>query len=194
MMRITLIILLLIPAWICSQTVIFDTSEKAISVDDLASQTFKADSLLRSDSIEISLVKIKPYCESSGDCYQESIINDTRDPNARISDSLYGELYFTGVRKELIDTTVSLNQGDYNTIMANVLKGESAPDPNQIVNWCYNPRHAVLIKDTKGTIIVIYEICFECNNSKIGLIKSEMINDSANRMLPLFKKYGLIND
>lgn len=194
MMKFLILILLFAPGWCISQTLEFETSGVALNVTDLELKLSQIDSLLNSDSIEIILVKLKPICEDGDDCYEETIINDSRDPNARFSDSLYGTLYFTSVRRELIDTVVPLNKEDHEKMIELVLEDDYKLDPNQLINWCYNPRHAAIIKDSKGIILAIYEVCFECDNIKIGLIRSRMIYSGTNRVRSLFKKYNLIND
>jgi hypothetical protein len=62
---------------------------------------------------------------------------------------------------------------------------------NEIIAMCYNPRHAVLFYNTEGKISGIYEICFECNNVKIGIMGTIMFPKSSTYLKSLFSKSEL---
>lgn len=192
LMKIIPLLLFLIPAYSFCQTITVKQFDLTINTNYEGVELAQIDSLINSDSISISLASLKPVCKGGGPCYEESIIIRRKRSAEMRDSSTWGQSYFSGVRMNLIDSTVPLNIEDYPRILRVVLGGDVELEPNQSITYCYNPRHAILISNSKDKIIAVYEICFECGNSQIGLIKSELIYGRTGVGAQLFKTYDLM--
>ncbi|PHR26155.1 MAG: hypothetical protein COA38_15585 [Fluviicola sp.] len=64
-------------------------------------------------------------------------------------------------------------------------------DENRLINICYNPRHAILIKDAADKIIGVYEVCFECDKSKVAFSRLEWLDGIPSVISGIFWRYGL---
>jgi len=150
------------------------------------------DSILNQSEFTISLVSLKPECETPQSCYEESIIIDDYDWDVQPEDSMFGITYVKRFRIDLIDSIVPLEVNDYGDVMREVLMGDKLWEGEgyQIMNMCYNPRHAVVIIDSSETICGVYEICFECGKSKVAFSRVETVEGIPSSIYKVFKKYG----
>lgn len=150
--------------------------------------TVSADSVLNASEFTISLASLKKYCDSSNSCYEVSIIEEAHD----LSDSLLWNPLVERIQTNLFDSIVSLNKADYSIVLEEILMGNPPSDDEyQLINICYNPRHAILIKDMSDKIIGVYEVCFECGKSKVAFSRVEWIEGIPDTIYGIFSRYGL---
>ena len=147
-----------------------------------------ADSILNASEFTISLSSLKKQCDSPNSCYEVSIIEEAHD----LSDSLLWNPLVCLIRTDLFDSIVPLRNADSDVVLEQILMG-SPPDhdENQLIHICYNPRHAILIKDAAGKIIVVYEVCFECEKSKVAFSRLEWLDGIPSVISEIFWRYGL---
>ena len=182
-----------------SANICFSQQIKLKHLNDSTETTFYGNELKYIDSVfsninpKIYLVKLKPYCPD-GDCFEESIIEYEFDFKKSKSDSIFAAEYFKGINKSLIDSTsiIEVNHEDYEFLLKKLLSGPKKLDENEVINICYNPRHAVIFKDEQGKIVAIHEVCFECGNTKVAIYTSKMHHSSSSEFKKIFEKYGLI--
>jgi hypothetical protein len=193
MKNITLIILVL-SANICfSQQIKLTHITKSIETTYYGNEFKFVDSVFKEIKPAIFLVKLKPHCENV-DCYEESIIETEFNWGKSKPDSIFAAEYFKGINKSLIDSTsiIEVNHEDYEFLLKKLLSGPKKLDENEVINICYNPRHAVIFKDEQGKIVAIHEVCFECGNTKVAIYTSKMHHSSSSEFKKIFEKYGLI--
>lgn len=100
-------------------------------------------------------------------------------------DSVVFERKYLGVDKEFIKSEHFLDSTEIKLALSELFNGEK----NEIVTMCYLPRHAVLFYNDDGKISGIFEICFACNNVKIGIVGTTLIPKSVPYIQSLFTKY-----
>jgi hypothetical protein len=116
---------------------------------------------------------------------EESIIIEGDPYPLRNFDSIVFEYPYKGVDKEIIKSEYFLDSTEIKLALNEMFNGTK----NDIINWCYIPRHAVLFYDNKGKISGVYEICFECSNVKIGIVGTVMFAKPSPYLNSLFTKY-----
>jgi hypothetical protein len=119
--------------------------------------------------------------------YEESIIIEGDPYPLKHFDSIVFEYKYRGVDKEFITSEHFLDSSEIRLALSEMFNGSE----NEIIAMCYNPRHAVLFYNTEGKISGIYEICFECNNVKIGIMGTIMFPKSSTYLKSLFSKSEL---
>jgi hypothetical protein len=188
------LIILMLSANICfSQQIKLAHYNESIETAFYGNEFNYVDSVFKNIKLEIFLAKLKPLCED-GHCYEESIIETETNWEKSKKDSIFAAEYFTGINERLIDSSslVKVKKKDYEILLTELLSGPKKMAKNEVVNICYNPRHAILFKDKLGKIIAIHEICFECGNTKVAIYTSEMHHSSISVFKEIFKKYGLL--
>lgn len=148
------------------------------------------DSVLNGHVFTISLVSLKPICSSPGNCYPASAIIEDID-NIEIDSTFFVSVPLLDVQSSLFDSIVPLDISDYGLVLTEILMGEAPYNETELINMCYNPRHAIIVQDEAEKILGIYELCFECGKSKVAFSSVVTINDSG--PYKLFSKYGLIS-
>jgi hypothetical protein len=117
--------------------------------------------------------------------YEESIIIEGDLYPIKHFDSIVFEYKYRGIDKEFIKSEYFLDSAETRLAFDEMFNGVE----NEIITMCYNPRHAVLFYDEKGKISGIYEICFECDNVKFGIVGIVMFARSSPYIQSLFEKY-----
>ena len=150
---------------------------------------------------KIFLTQLRPYCEDGElretippnsqnqpkDCYTESVIISDLKFIPEV-DSLF--LSEAVVR---FDTTrmyrwSELDSADYKS----VIEASLGKRNSDILNMCYDPRHAIIYLDSSSKILGIYEVCFECSNAKIAFDHVHSISiykDDYKTLKSLFRRY-----
>lgn len=148
------------------------------------------DSILNQSEFTISLVSLKPVCEAPDQCYEESIILE--DLDLSFSDSIFWVGHVERFRMDLFDSIVPLEVKDYGDVMRVILMGIKPweGEGDQIINMCYNPRHAIVIIDSAENVCGVYEICFECGKTKVAFSRIETVEGISSSIYGIFKKYG----
>ncbi len=149
------------------------------------------DSVLNANEFTISLVSLKPECDSNGDCYPVSVINEDFE-NFVFDSTFFESVPLHSIQTQLFDSIVPLNINYYKKVLDELLMGEPPSEGSELIQICYNPRHAVIIQDAKEEVLGIYELCFECDKSKVAFSKIITINGSSD-LYGLFLKHGLIS-
>jgi hypothetical protein len=149
--------------------------------------------VLNEPGVKIILTKLLPDCPLPENCYNESIIVDDYNWNIPPSDSSFGTLYFKRINKQFLDSTSFriADSSDYSFFLNELLEGARERDEKEIIDICYNPRHAILFVNNKDEIIAVHEICFECNHTKVAIRTSEMRHNSSSSFKEMFRKYQL---
>lgn len=145
-----------------------------------------ADSLIKQIHF-ISLVEISTYCE-----YREKS-DSVCDNRTTIQSHYYKSNEDIIVSK--IDTLRFINpkeldSSDYKEL---ILTAFGKRKSNSIT-FCYNPRHAILFRDSLNQLLGIYEVCFECGKAVIAFSKMEQFDiysDDYVYIKSIFTKYGL---
>lgn len=193
-MKKTLFLILIICPFVSfAQQIVFDRLNLSINSNlDKADKEY-VDSVFNQSAFSISLVKLLPRCKNSGNCYNESLIKEDYNWNTPVSDSTFGDQYFKGVFYQYIDSSsiVEIDTSDYSFFLKELVNGKRKTYKNEIVDMCYNPRHAVLYLNNNGEIIAVHEICFECGHTKSALFTTEMRHNSSSSFRKMFIKYGL---
>ena len=145
---------------------------------------------------QIYLVQLRPLCEDGKkrktispnskrkkiDCYHESVIQIAHTKNP-------WKEYVFGFDQSRMYKWKELDSADYClTINAALGKREALE-----INACYDPRHAIVFKDSMDQIIGMNEICFSCAKSQIAFRDVEYVNiyvDDYRYLKKLFMKYG----
>lgn len=189
-----LISLLILPLIGLSQAIVVNKYDLTVHSSLDKNDREYSDSLFNSSDFEIFLVKLLPDCDENNNCYAESIIIDDYNWKTPVSDSTFGQFYFQKVNYQLIDSAsiIPVDSNDYRFFLSELLEGPRKRDKNEIIDVCYNPRHAVLFKDEQDKIIAVHEICFECGHTKVAMFTSEIRHNSSFPFLKLFRKYQLM--
>ena len=153
---------------------------------------------------KICLVQLRPLCDDgkkrktipskpkrgTKGCYTETVIKHDLKFIPEL-DSIFMTEVVVGFDKYRMYKWQEIDTADYKTTIESALgKRESS-----IITMCYEPRHALVFLDSMENILGIYEICFECGNSKIAFnyVESVSIYPTDYRVLKnLFIKYGYI--
>jgi hypothetical protein len=144
---------------------------------------------------QIYMVQLRPLCDdgkkrktipphsNSGKegCYTETVIRTAR--------SNYWYDTVIGFDRSRMYKWKALDSADcFSAINAALGKRES-----DVVNACYDPRHALVFMDSMDQIIGINEICFSCGKSRIAFRNVEYVNiyvDDFRFLKKLFMNYG----
>ena len=113
----------------------------------------------------ISFVELIPVCNNEKndlDCYEETVIIHT--VIMTLEDSIKNIKKTLEFDQDRMINWTEIDNSDY----TNVIEATFGKRESSMVNMCYNPRHAIIFRDTSDTIFAIYEICFECSKSKIA--------------------------
>lgn len=157
----------------------------------IPSEIAYADSILNRGDFIISLASLKKECETPERCYEVSIIEERY---VVLTDTLLWYPKVRRIRTDLFDSIVELEVVDYELVLSEILLGNVPPVEDgtpQLMNMCYNPRHAILIKDKADKIIVAYEVCFECGKSKVAFSRVETVEGIPDAIDGIFNRYGL---
>lgn len=192
-MKKLLFVLIFIPQLCISQQLKIEELNFSINTSFKGNELAYIDSLFNHVELNIELVQLLPICENN-DCYEGSIVLATPNKQRSDLDSIFAAEYFIGVESSRIDTTnsVKVNKEDFPFILNQLLIGPQKLANNELINNCYNPRHAVLFKDQNNTIIAIQEICFECGHTKVAIYTSQINYNTSFAYFELFKRSGLI--
>ena len=192
-MKTLLYILTFIPQLCISQQIKIEKLNFTINTSFKGQELAYIDSLFNHVELNIELVQLLPICENN-DCYEGSIVLAISNKQRSDLDSIFAAEYFIGVESSRIDSTnsVKVNKEDFPFILIQLLIGPQKLAENELINSCYNPRHAVLFKDQNNTIIAIQEICFECGHTKVAIYTSEINYNTSSPYFELFKRHGLI--
>lgn len=122
--------------------------------------------------------------------YQESIIiwGDLY-PLTHFDSMLFDAEYF-GVKEKFLGREVFMDSIDTKTALQIIFEGYKY-DEDEIITFCYVPRHAILFYNEKNQITGIFEICFECGNVMIGIIGiSDHLRANLHQLKPLFEQHN----
>lgn len=145
------------------------------------------ESTLNADEFRLSLVAINPTCIST-DCFQLSLIQDEMDLSLTPKDSLFGVNQFIGIDVTKIESSVSIKEKDVERVLGMIFHGKEL----EYSNMCYEPRHAILIQDSAGKVVAVFEICFECSKCILAVQTSNYLNMDLNELKALFTEYGFV--
>jgi hypothetical protein len=117
--------------------------------------------------------------------HEESIIIEGNPYPLKHIDSMVFEYRFHRIEKEFIQSELFLDSAETKLALNEMFNGVK----NEIIDMCYNPRHAVVFYNSDGEVSGIYEICFECSNVKIGIVGTLLIPRLSPYLKGLFQKY-----
>lgn len=177
-----------------AQSIYLDQLDKEFKSYLPKSEQLFIDSVLNHEAFTISLVSLKPQCDSPNDCYESTVILDDYNWDTPVEDPSFGDLFVERIMTERFDSIVPLDSADYEPVVSNVLFGESLEDAILVRDICYNPRHAIIFQNKEEKILGVYEVCFECRKSKIGFHRTEYIEGDSTIISDLFIRYGLKNE
>jgi hypothetical protein len=143
-----------------------------------------------SDSEYYHFLKNKKFYQSrktwkTNNSYEESIILEGDPYPLKHFDSIVLECPYRGVDKEFIKSEYFLDSTETRLALNDMFNGSK----NEYMIMCYIPRHAILFYDKDDKVIGIYEICFECQKVKIGIVGVTMFSESSPFLKSLFTKY-----
>ncbi len=192
-MKKILLIAILLPMLGKAQEISVDRYKLKFNTTFHGSELKYIDSLFNTSQITILITKLLPVYEGES-CYEESIIIEEFDWEKSKQDSIFAGEYFTGVRYWLIDSlsVTQIDSVDYQFFLQEILEGPRKLNENELIDLCYNPRHAVIFKDENNNIIAIQEICFECHHTKVAIYTSAIHHNTSFPFKALFKKYHMI--
>lgn len=139
-------------------------------------------------------LKNKKFFESKrkwikNNSYQESIIILGNLYPLTHFDSMVFDAEYAGVKEKFLGKEVFLDSTETKTALQIIFEGYKYSE-DEIITFCYTPRHAILFYDENNQITGIFEICFECGNVLIGIVGvSDPLKANLHQLKPFFEKH-----